>query len=301
MKTAIGITFSSPHLRSLGISPLLALEAAFDCHFSHIRLGAYWSEIEKAKDIYDFTELNTILTKCEAAKQSVVMTVGVKAPRWPEYYFPSHITVKDPGHRETQNAILKFITSAVGEMRHYSCITHWQIENEPLDPSGPLNMMIPQRFLQKEIETVKSIDIRPIIVTVWGNDLKRRGLFPIAEELGDVIGIDLYYRQYSEKRFGRTTYRGPDCSDRYLSNLINDAKKPVWITELQAEPWEKDNETYLTDFPKSMSPLILEEHIKRAHTLPVKEILLWGFEYWAYRAQKGDRSFLDLVEATFHG
>lgn len=295
MSTLFGITFSPPHLRYLDIPPLSALETALAYHFSHIRLGAYWNEIEKEKGTYDFTELNTILTKCEAAKQNVVITVGVKAPRWPEYYYPSHIKVKDTKDGETQSAILQFIKKTVNELRQYSCITHWQLENEPLDPSGPLDMAIPEVFLRKEVVMLKNADSRPVIVTLWGNDLKKRKLFPIVEKFADLVGIDLYYRQYQGERFGRSVYRGPDHADSYLSHLIASTKKPVWITELQAEPWEKNNETYLTDSPKSMSPLILAEHIKRAHVLPVKEILLWGFEYWVYRAQKGDMSYLKTL------
>lgn len=301
MSTLFGITFSPPHLRYLGIPPLSALETALTYHFSHIRLGAYWNEIEKEKGTYDFTELNAILTKCEATQQNVVMTVGVKAPRWPEYYYPSHIKVKDTKDTETQDAILQFIKKTVNDLKRYSCITHWQLENEPLDPSGPLDVAIPEEFLKKEMAVLKTVDSRPVIVTLWGNDLKKRKLFPIVEKFADLVGVDLYYRQYQGQRFGHSVYRGPDHTDLYLSNLIASTKKPVWITELQAEPWEKNNEAYLTDFPKSMSPSTLEEHIKRALTLPVKKILLWGFEYWAYRAQKGDRSFLGLVEATFHG
>lgn len=298
MKTAIGTTLSSPHLRSLGIAPSIALETAFGCHFSHIRLGAYWNEIERAKDTYDFAELNTILTKCETAKQDVIVTVGVKAPRWPEYYFPPHTKVKDTENEETRIAILQFIKKTLNETKHYSCITHWQIENEPLDPSGPSNREISRTFLEKEIEVIKNIDKRPIIITIWGNDLKRRKHFPVAENLGDIIGIDLYYRQYKGERFGRSVYRGPDHTDAYLSHLIATAKKPVWITELQAEPWEKNNEAHLADFPKSMGPFILEEHIKRVRVLPVKEILLWGFEYWLYRAQNGDSSYLKTIKTV---
>lgn len=296
MKTAIGITLSSPHLRSLGIAPSIALETAFGYHFSHIRLGAYWNEIERARDTYDFEEFNTILTKCETAKQDVIVTVGVKAPRWPEYYFPAHLKVKNPYDSGTQSEILQFIKRTIDELKRYSCITHWQIENEPLDPSGPMDMTIPEVFLEKEIRTIKDADTRPIIVTLWGNDLQKRKLLPVVDSLGDIIGIDLYYRQYQGERFGRSVYRGPDHSDAWLSRLIASTKKPVWITELQAEPWEKDNETYLAEFPKSMSTHILDEHIKRASTLPVKEILLWGFEYWVYRAKKGDKSFLDLIK-----
>lgn len=297
MNTPLGITLSPPHLRFLGVSPEAALDTALSLQFSHIRFCAYWSSIEKMRGIYDFTELHNILARCEVAHQDVIITVGVKAPRWPEYYFPVHLKVKDPNDPGTQSEILQFIKRTVDELKRYSCITHWQIENEPLDPSGPMDMTILQAFLEKEIRTIKDADTRPIIVTLWGNDLQKRRLFPVALGLGDIIGVDLYYRQYKGQSLGRSVYRGPDHSDAWLSRLIASTKKPVWITELQAEPWEKDNEAYLADSPKSMSPSILKDHIKRARVLPVKEVLLWGFEYWVYRAQKGDMSYLKTLSS----
>lgn len=300
MNTVFGITFSPPHLRYLGISPISALETALIYRFSHIRLGAYWNEIEKKDGVYDYTDLHTLLRICEKNHQSVVLTVGVKAPRWPEFYYPAHIKAKDAENKETQGAIMQFIKRTVGELKHYSCITHWQVENEPLDRSGPDDKKIPEFFLQKEIEMIKNMDSRPVIVTLWGNDLKKRKTFPIVEKLADIIGIDLYYRQYQGERFGRSTYRGPDHADEYLSHLIDSTKKPVWITELQAEPWEKSNEAYLADSPVSVNASRMEDHIKRARTLSVKEILLWGFEYWLYRANKRDTSFLDFIEARLH-
>ena len=67
------------------------------------------------------------------------------------------------------------------------------------------------------------------------------------------------------------------------------------ITELQAEPWEKDEKGYLSKNPKSISPKLLESNLKKTLSLGVKEILLWGFEYWYYQKSQGDNRYLEVV------
>ena len=101
--------------------------------------------------------------------------------------------------------------------------------------------------------------------------------------MADIIGLDLYYKQFVTQIFGKNIYKGPSQSDSALRKLINSSTKPVWITELQAEPWEKDERGYLSKSPGSISPKQLQQNIERAKKLPVQEILLWGFEYWLWR------------------
>lgn len=61
----------------------------------------------------------------------------MKAPRWPEYYFPSWVMDKTPeGAREY---VLQFIKTVIEKFKKYLCISAWQVENEPLDPSGAAN------------------------------------------------------------------------------------------------------------------------------------------------------------------
>ncbi|MEK7188721.1 MAG: hypothetical protein AAB685_02630 [Patescibacteria group bacterium] len=72
-------------------------------------------------------------------------------------------------------------------------------------------------------------------------------------------------------------------------------EQKVIITELQAEPWEKDEKGYLSKNPKSISPKLLESNLKKTLSLGVKEILLWGFEYWYYQKSQGDNRYLEVV------
>jgi hypothetical protein len=295
MLPKLGITFSQPHLENLGLSVSQALTTALELQFSHLRLGAYWNRLERQPGEYDFTELGTLLRACEKANQPVVLTVGVKAPRWPEYYWPDFIDKKHLSHPDTQAQVLLFMDRVVRATQSFSCITHWQVENEPFDPSGPDQLAIPEEFLNQEIQRVKELDPRPIIITLWGNEVGSRGFFPQAEKMADVVGLDLYYKQFIYQVLGRSLYRGPQQSQTDLTKLIKSGTKPVWITELQAEPWEKDEAGYKSLHPMSISPEQLEVNLSKAQSLPVEEILLWGFEYWLWRANQNDLRYLEMV------
>lgn len=290
-----GITFSHPHTQYLGLHIGKSFRQALSLGFSHIRLGTYWNRIEVREGIYDFSEVKRLLEESEKAGQKIVMTVGVKAPRWPEFYWPKHHKSGIIFDQHAQEKTLSFICATVTELKGFSCITHWQVENEPFDPSGPDNISISMSFLERETLLVRSIDSRPILINLWGNDVVKRGYFQSACNIADVVGLDLYYNQFVGKALGKSFYTGPRQSDNQLGKLLSQTVKPVWITELQAEPWEADQEAYLGQNPSSISINKLRENIIRASSGPYREILLWGFEYWLYRAAKGDSSYLDEV------
>jgi hypothetical protein len=298
MSAPIGISFSPQQISHLGLDADQSLRVAIDLHFAHIRLGTHWSEIEKEEGVYDFSQLHHLLNICEKAHQPVVLTVGVKAPRWPEFYWPDWLPAEQrtPANTRTQEKILQFLMRAVMRSKKISCITHWQIENEPLDPSGPENLALPLEFLQKEVELVKNIDQRPVLLTAWGNALSQRGFFAQLATIADIVGIDVYYQQFVAHLLGKSLYAGPRDADQKIQQIIDRVPKPVWITELQAEPWEKDDFTYRAGEPKSMSPRILKENLLRAPRSGAQEILLWGFEYWLYREKIGDTRYMQLIK-----
>jgi len=292
-----GITLSHLHLQYLQIPLDLAIEEALRCNFTHIRLGAYWNRLQQDQETYNFSQLKEILQKFEKNHQSVILTVGVKAPRWPEYYWPDFISPKDPNHEVTKQQILQFVRHTVNELKNFSCITHWQVENEPLDPSGPDNLTISTDLLSQEIELIKELDPRPVIVTLWGNGMLTRKTFDQAANLADIVGLDLYYKQFVKQIFGQNIYKGPNQTSKELQKLILNSSKPVWITELQAEPWEKDEQSYLSKSPQSISPAKLQKNIANALASGAAETLFWGFEYWLWRKQQGDDSYMQIAQS----
>ena len=292
-----GISLSHHQLKELKIDLDYALNESIKHQFAYVRLSLYWNEIEKNKNIYDFSIIKKILDFYQKNQQEIILTVGVKAQRWPEYYWPEYTENKNLSNQKTKESLLKFIETSIQELKAYSCIEYWQLENEPLDPSGPHQDVIPLNVLQKEAALIKRLNQRPIIISVWGNEIIKRNLLDQLSSITDHIGLDLYYKLFIRKILKKSIYLGPLQSSKELKKYL--AKFPkinFWITELQAEPWEKDAKAYLSLNPRSISPQQLLNNFKKASLLDVDKILFWGFEYWLWKKIKGDNSYFKLLK-----
>lgn len=290
-----GASFSHPHLEELGMHPQKAIKEFKSLGFSWIRLGCYWNDIEKVEGKFDFRKLENLIKFCEKNKINVVLTVGMKAPRWPEYYNPNWVNNSDL-HIKT----LEFIEKCIKCFKKHKCIKVWQIENEPLDPSGPDNKSVDLKLLKDELGLVKNLDKRKIMITFWGNDLINRGLYKkilICKEI-DIIGIDLYLKQSKWITKWLPIYFGPSSSLENLKEVTNEIRrkgKEFWITELQAEPWEPNQKLHESDNPPSFSPTDFKRNLDYALSLSPNTILFWGFEYWLSRKLKGDLRYWDEI------
>ncbi len=291
-----GITFSHPQLEELKLDLDQALETALDFDFSYLRLAVYWLQVEQKRDQYNFATIQRILDRCQQAQQPVLMTLGLKAPRWPEFYWPPYLPNHDLTSTLNQQRLLKFIQATVENLQDYDCITHWQLENEPLDPSGPEQAVISLELLKNELQLLKELDERPVVLNLWANELLKRQHLQTLAPLADVIGLDLYPKVYLTSILGRALYQPPQQSTRHLRRALEKINQPIWLTELQAEPWEKNQASYLKDNPGSISPRQLKNNLRLAQKLPVTETLLWGFEYWLWRAKQGDDRYLKTVK-----
>lgn len=281
-----GTTFSHRHLKYLNCSVPKALNKAIDLNFDYLRICSYWSDIEKVEGKYDWSELETIIKTCQKRKQKIILTLGVKAPRWPEYYFPSWLNNKKLNNIKTQEKILNFVEKTINKFQNYSCISYYQIENESLDPSGPNLLRIPLPLLKKEIALVKKLDNKEIILSLWAGLLSKRNVLNTLTKNSKIIGIDLYYRQFIFKILGKSFYIKPFDSQKKIETLLKKTNKEIWVMELQAEPWEANHQGYLSINPKSISPQKIKNFYQKASQLPVSTIFFWGFEYWFYRQKK---------------
>lgn len=294
----IGITFSDRHCRHLDLPVIPTLQLATKLGFSHIRLGAYWQDLEVAPGTYNWQPLLDQLHICEQAGQPVVITVGIKAPRWPEFYVPEWYRQYDFSDAAFQQVLLQYVRQLLGVIQHFHCITHWQVENEPflsLQYAGK-KRSIPATLLQQEIAVVRELDDRPCIVTTFGNHAAFDHSLSQVAEHSDVIGIDLYPKLFVRQLFGRSWYSGIQGLTTILPHKLRQQEKPIWIMELQAEPWEKDEAGYRAQQTGSMSIPQLQQNIRVAQQLPVQETLLWGYEYWVWRRKAfGDMSYLQTV------
>lgn len=274
-----GFSFSKGQCDWLNLDWKKLLDKLSNSNLKIIRLGLYWNEIEKENGIYDFSSSKEIIEYSQNLGFEIILTVGMKAPRWPEFYIPNFVQKS-----ELEQKTLDFIKACVEQFKDFENISTWQIENEPLDPSGPSNLNIDSDFLQQEIDLVKGLDSsRKILVTIWGNDLKKRNNLEKILKLKNIdqIGFDFYPKQP-----GLFRYRGPDYSlvdlKEITIHLQSKNIKPI-IAELQAEPWEKFDYKKSPEKVKSVSLDLIKKNIIDYKDLGFEEIILWGIEYceWA--------------------
>lgn len=290
-----GLTFSYRHAEFLGLDAKKTFSRLLKQRWSIIRLPLYWDDVQPKPGVWDFSRVIEQLKECERRGQSVVMCLGIKSPRWPEFYWPSWIESRDLNDQLVQSHILTFVQESAKRLAKFSCITHWQVENEPLDRSGPQFLKVPLALLQTEVALVRSLDSRPIVLTAWGNDLSFRNALPELAKMADVLGIDIYYQQFFLELFGRSFYRGPQDSLQRLQKLLSPYKQPIWIAELQGEPWGKDHGFYLNP-GKTFTSQQLRNHWQNVRDLPLEKILWWGCEFWYYQAGQGNQEYLEAVK-----
>lgn len=307
----LGASFSHRHLKYLGLDPNKALKEFSSLNLDWIRLACYWSDIEDKKGKYDFSEVEKIIKYCDKKNINIVLTVGMKAPRWPEYYIPNWL-LKDLKLRKLSKIglknkylldhSLKFIDKSINHFIKYKSIKVWQIENEPLDPTGPKKWRIDYRFLGKEVELVRKLDKdRKILTSTWGNLLTVRKVYKKLLDISDIVSFNIHLRHPIPFIRHFRKYSGPVDSKKTFISTFNNIKaegKSAWIAELQAEPWEPDEIVTKKKNPPSFLPKHFKKNLSYAKDLNPEVTLLWGFEYWYWKKVNGDNRYWEEAKST---
>ena len=309
----VGTTCSPERALASGLDDLEAFQHLEAMGFAVIRLTVSWNMV----DLNGFERLDRLVAEAERSSQQLVLSVGMKAPGWPEFRVPARFSTVTPADRELRAAAVGHVRRTVARYRASRVIAAWQLENEPLDPAGPRRWRLSRDFVLQEMAEVRRLDPRPIVLSAFG-PIRRTcdhvssldgcdagalagadavGSIPELLTLlgpGDVLGVDVYT--------GVGVSRAADCwpgrAAGWLS-LAASARRQVWITELQAEPWEPTPATL--DRPLSTSPERIIADVATLRRLGYREILLWGSEYWFRRSRQGDERWLQAVAAMLNG
>ena len=282
-KPKTGITFSARYASDLGLDPKeVYTEILTDLKPKIIRLPVYWDEVEKEKDLFDFSKTEEYLKLTENYNTEVILVVGFKQPRWPECFHPDW--TNGMSNAEFDEEVYSLVETQVKALQKFSSIKYWQVENEPFVDFGICPKPNPER-LNKEVEIVKSLDPRPVLIT----DSGELSSWVPTIGIGDVFGTTLYRTIWSPY-FGSVNYPLPPIFYTIKANiakvLTNSTKSPTIISELQAEPWP-DNHLSITEisltrqaelFPKEK----LFENFKYAKETNLGPIVFWGVEWWYY-------------------
>jgi hypothetical protein len=323
----VGISFSPERAAYLGLDYRSAFKRLEAMHFRVIRLSTDWDEVDQE----GYAELDWLMTEARRAHQPIVLTVGMKALGWPEFFVPPSITdlnglsagqdvASAPGLRD---ATLAFVHDTVLRYRDNPALVAWQVENEPFNRAGPQRLWIDATFLRDEISSVRQLDghQRPLIVNAFSHfnivfdQASARQGFDLRQLLGfdadsaesdglsvlkpgDVLGLDVYtaigYQFLGQDHLSRADADWPDRLAR-VRDLTRRQGKQAWITEAQAEPWESSQSTYTG--PKSTSPEAMRSIFENLKDAGFTTVLFWGSEYWLWRQDHGDSRWIDTVKA----
>jgi len=150
----IGCTFSHRFVEGMGLDVMTSLETAIDMGMEWVRLACYWSEItetgNRGKQALSFEKMHAMLKICEERKVKMVMVLGSKAPRWPEFYVPEWAASLNNDGYEKSLLVSKrlWVAELQGEP--------WEKNFDAYRTESPKSMSF--GLLQKNFEKVKKLN-----------------------------------------------------------------------------------------------------------------------------------------------
>lgn len=316
-----GVNFSCKRAQHFGLAcePLYR-EVLAELRPRSVRLSVYWSDVEEQPGVYDFSAIDRLLDLSQEAGVAATVTVGMKSQRYPEFWLPTWLRLAAnvppdgvPGdHPLVEAALFPYLDAAARHLGAHPAVAAIQVENEPFVYSrGHGNgWHIRREFFEREIATVRAADPgrHPIVVSHaswWHVDDTWRWILEHADVLAQSVYTKrqrgpwswLYIFPY---RIGPLT---PDLPGQ--ARAAEAAGKQLWITELQAEPYERpdiDVRRIPTDEARSFSAAWLEENVTLARRSGATRVYLWGVEWWAYlRAVRGEPELWEAARGIFGG
>lgn len=309
----LGTTFSQLQCYYLGLDYQETFRQISDLGFDYIRLCSYWHELEAVENQFDFKTLDWLLEESDRRNINVVLTVGMKAPRWPEFHFPKWLEANYDtrasdkpidGNAAISARTLKLIDAVVSHTRDAACVHYWQVENEPFvrfEITG--GRWLSPAFVQQEAELVRSLARSPqkILLTAGihlpNPQTADDQAFHASRKLADAVGINVYTKVPD----GKQSYLEP--TKAYWRKLqtwqraLADDRKESWIAEAQAEPWEPNELVPVEkiDYPSS-SPSQANELVRSVAALGYGTVMLWGCEYWYWNQKQGRSHWWDAMQ-----
>jgi len=284
-KIVWGVNFSHKHAELLGLDwreTYLAL--IDDMGVENIKLATYWDLIEKEQGSYEFGDLDWQVETAQEKGVKLLMTVGMKAPRWPECHLPNWAEGMEK--EAQQERILALIEKIVSRYSFSPAVVMWQVENEPFFPFGQCRWT-DNNFLKKEIALVKSLDSleRPVVVSDSGE-----GSFWVqAARFGDIVGTTMYRKVWFHQLETYVSYPFPPVFYARKAKIVEKLfSKKVINVELQAEPWGPKllYDSPLPEQEKTMNLGQFRKNIEFAQRTGFDEFYLWGAEWWYWMKEK---------------
>ena len=296
-----GVSFSKPQAEYLGNNWQDNFTALLDdMEVQRFRLMSYWNQIEPEDDSFDFTDLDWQMNQAAERGAKVSLAIGYRQPRWPECHIPKWLDVtNDSFDAELDQHLMSVAT----RYRDHPALISWQLENEV---SNRLfgeceGLEFDTNRLQREITLLNRIAPNIPIYNSTGN---QSGI-PIKSSENDGFAFSIYDNAHFEA-VGRTWkwnywYLPPlwHSARAQAIEIIHD--KPVFIHELQLEPWGYEGLAAANrqQQDESMSPQIMREQLDYVQRAGFETVYLWGGEWWYQQLQQGNNKPWQVASSAF--
>jgi hypothetical protein len=206
--------------------------------------------------------------------------------------------------------LLLYLERLTAFLSEYAAVEAWQVENEPFLPSmrHTLGLRITPALLAREIEVVRDVDPRRRRVVVnhsTQSSLDRRWYTALA--LADIAAENVYTRRPNRWPWPRyfNAHAIPLLAPplRAHATTARRTGSELWVTELQAEPWERGDVRELRpEQIGSISPERLEANLRLVTRAGATRVYLWGAEWWHFTVERhGDARYWTLVKRLLAG
>ncbi|MFA5133652.1 MAG: glycoside hydrolase family 2 TIM barrel-domain containing protein [Patescibacteria group bacterium] len=294
-KITLGTTFAPQQARYFGLDPKKVLtDSLDDLKIKNYRLSAYWNVIEEQKGKYNWSELDWQLAEVAKRDGNVILAIGRRLPRWPECHDPKW--VKGMETKKVEDKILSMLQAVVTRYKNHQEVKAWQVENEAFLSIFGECPLADINFFKQEVALVRQLDpSRPIVITESGE----LSTWTPAARLGDWVGVSVYRTTWN-KVFGIFYYPLTPAYYKFHARAIEPFVKKVFVSELQAEPWERGGNP-LPEEPIEGQKIMMDEKklvdsVNFSKKAGFSEIYLWGVEWWAWLKERGDSGMWEAVK-----
>jgi hypothetical protein len=281
----LGASFIPDYAQSLGLDPRQTMDGLLGIGVRHFRLVSYWSDIEQNQGRYDFSQLDWQFQKAEAAHAKISLSLGLRQPRWPECHLPDWAASESANQWEPQ--LKDEMTAVINRYKNSPALESYQLENEYFLGGFGLCTNHDRGRLVSEYNLVKKLDPSHTVIISRSNNAIG---FPTGQPQPDEFAVSVYKRVWSIPLGRYAEYPMPAWYYGLLAGsqkLFFNPGKDMVIHELQAEAWAPNGksltETSLAEQNKSLNARRLKDRFQYGRATGMRQIYLWGSEYWYYR------------------
>lgn len=278
-----------------------------------VRLSLQWDEIEPAEGRFDFSLPDALVATAGRHGATVMLSVGMKAQRHPEYHIPEWaragldlpegtVVSEVP---ELRARALRMVATAVRHFAGSPVIDSWGAENEAYIASHRSNNFeLSRQYVREVVAAIHANDpsVRPVAINHAQHFvMDRRWKDALADS--DILAQSMYPFRNMEvlgMRFQANIMELGPLMPNYAHQAreARRAGKQFWVTELQAEPWTDFDSRLITpaDPSPNLSPGKLLRSLEYARKSGAERIYLWGAEWWLYQQALGDSDWMEAAE-----